>query len=256
MAPLPEAAQSAFDRWLRAAEARHLQDLTFQEVARALRALSSCYVERRARLACGDALEGRGKRAAFALFYAPLHLLTTAQIVQALDLRAPPGGTLVDLGCGSGAASAGWALVDSDVPLLGIDRSQWAVRETEWTWRTLGLHGRAVRGDVTRLRLPRDPFACVAAFTVNELPAATRDWLKMRLLDVARHGRPVLVIEPIAGSVAPWWEEWRTRFAEAGGEERMWRFQVEAPELVQRLDRAAGLNHRELTARSLHLAQG
>src|SRR4051794_34952504 len=59
--------------WLDALDQRHLADLTSSEVARALRALSSCYVERRARLATGGALDSAGKRAAFALFYAPLH---------------------------------------------------------------------------------------------------------------------------------------------------------------------------------------
>jgi hypothetical protein len=48
-------------------EARHLADLEFREVSKALRALSSTYVERRDRLAAGAALGTAGKRAAFAL---------------------------------------------------------------------------------------------------------------------------------------------------------------------------------------------
>src|SRR5438132_7372132 len=55
-----------FDRWMAALETRHLADLTVREVARALRALSSAYVERRHTLAAGAALGGAGKRAAFA----------------------------------------------------------------------------------------------------------------------------------------------------------------------------------------------
>jgi hypothetical protein len=55
--------------WLQGLEERHLATLTPSEVARALRALSSCYVERRAKLAAGGALESAGKRAAFAQFY-------------------------------------------------------------------------------------------------------------------------------------------------------------------------------------------
>ena len=49
-------------------EARHLSELTFAEVRRGLQALSSLYVERRERLADGAALDGAGKRAAFALY--------------------------------------------------------------------------------------------------------------------------------------------------------------------------------------------
>ena len=70
--------------WLEALERRHLADLTLSEVARALRALSSCYVERRDKLAEGGALSSKGKRAAFALFYGPQHLLITREILKAL----------------------------------------------------------------------------------------------------------------------------------------------------------------------------
>jgi hypothetical protein len=52
------------DRWLAAASERYLADLTMPELTRALRALSSCYVERRSQLASGQALASAGKRAA------------------------------------------------------------------------------------------------------------------------------------------------------------------------------------------------
>jgi hypothetical protein len=53
-----------FDRWMRGLEARHLADLAFPEVSRALRALSSAYVERRQRLAEGAARGRPRNRAA------------------------------------------------------------------------------------------------------------------------------------------------------------------------------------------------
>ena len=236
-----------------ALEARYLRDLTFQEVARALRALSSCYVERRGRLASGRALEGSGKRAAFAAFYAPLHFLITAHIASAVRAELSPGTTLVDLGCGTGAAGAAWALVaGAGVDILGVDRSAWAAHEAEWTWRTMGIRGRAVRTDAARLRWPRARHAALAAFAINELTPSARDGLRQRLVQAAAEGHDVLVIEPLAGAAAPWWEEWVQAFAAVGGEHRTWRAGARLPELVARLDRASGLNHRELTARSLH----
>src|SRR4051812_27790958 len=102
-------ATDRFAEWMRATEARHLAELTFPEVSRALRALSSAYVERRHRLDAGTALGGAGKRAAFALFYAPLHFLLVRHIVesgQAAERRPP---AIVDLGCGTGVAGAAWA---------------------------------------------------------------------------------------------------------------------------------------------------
>ena len=73
--PKAEEVRDRVEVWLEALERRHLAELTFSEAARALRALSSCYVERRPRLASGGALDTRGKRAAFALFYGPVHFV-------------------------------------------------------------------------------------------------------------------------------------------------------------------------------------
>jgi len=77
------------ERWLQAVEARHFSDLTFQEVSRSLRALSATYVERRDRIREGAALSGAGKRAAFALFYGPLHYLLVREIVNAIAAGDP-----------------------------------------------------------------------------------------------------------------------------------------------------------------------
>ena len=63
-------------------------EVTFAEISRSLRALSSTYVERRHKLREGAALAGAGKRAAFALFYGPLHFLLIREIVRALPAAA------------------------------------------------------------------------------------------------------------------------------------------------------------------------
>src|SRR4249920_2011054 len=108
-------------------EERHLANLTFSEVSRALRALSATYVERRRRLGEGAALSGAGKRAAFALFYGPLHFLLVRHIAASLPAAARRASPVVDLGCGTGAAGAGWASACETPPdLVGIDRHPWA----------------------------------------------------------------------------------------------------------------------------------
>jgi hypothetical protein len=242
--------------WLRAAEERYLYDLTFAEVTRALRALSSCYVERRARLAQGAALDGAGKRAAFALFYAPLHALVTLRIVEAIEARLLSRTTLVDLGCGTGAASGAWALTaGAPVSIEGVDRSAWAVREASWTWRTLGVRGRATRADVTRARAPRGPTAWLAAFTANELSCDAAQNLRATMLAAAGAGHAILIIEPVAGAVAPWWDDWTDAFCGVGGRRDEWRFPGHLPDIVDRFDRAAGLRHHELTARTIYVPQ-
>jgi hypothetical protein len=246
-----------FAAWMRRLEERHLADLTFSEASSALRALSATYVERRSKLEEGAALKGAGKRAAFALFYGPLHYLLVQRIVQALPGASAPLPTLVDLGCGTGAAGAAWATSFTRPPqVVAIDRHPWAVEGAARTYREFGLPCRTRRGDITSAALGRGPAAILAAFALNELPDASRDALMGRLLDRAARGDRLLVVEPIAGFVARWWDHWRQRVESAGGRGDEWRFHVELPPLLAKLDRAAGLDHRELTGRSLYVGPG
>jgi hypothetical protein len=60
-----------------------------------------------------------------------------------------------------------------------------------------------------------------------------------------------LIVEPIATRVSPWWPEWAHAFQSSGGRADEWKFRVELPDLLKRFDRAAGLRHDELKARSL-----
>ena len=261
---------NAFERWMAGLEARHLAELRFPEVARALRALSSAYVERRSKLAQGSALDGAGKRAAFALFYGPLHYLIVHHIAQSLPgLKTRPtseetrSGVIVDLGCGTGAAGAACAVACDPVDLIvGVDTHPWALTETTATYREFGLKGRIEKGDLSstrRLDAPRARSSSgrslfVAAFALNELPAASRDAAMQRLCVRADAGDAVLIVEPLAGFVAPWWPRWQREIERSGGRADEWRVRPDLPAIVAKLDHAAGLDHRELTARSLFIA--
>jgi len=240
-----------FVRWFESLEARHLASLTFAEVRKGVQALSSLYVERRGRLGSGSALDGAGKRAAFAMFFGPLHFLLVREIVRALGARIPRDTSVLDLGCGTGVAGAAWVLeMESRPRLTGVDRNAWAVLECKWTYRTLGIEGTVRSGDVGSTRLPAKT-AVVAAFTINELDANARERFRTEFLS---RGSPVLIVEPIARRLTSWWDEWASEWKKAGGREDEWRFRVDLPERLALMDRAAGLDHRELTGRSLWLA--
>jgi SAM-dependent methyltransferase len=249
---VPEHARAAddpFPAWVDALQRRHRQDLTFAEVRKGLQALSSLYVERRQKIAGGAALEGAGKRAAFALYYGPAHFLLVRAIVRALDATSGLR-TVVDLGCGTGAAGAAWAL-ETGAAVEGLDRSGWAVEETRWTLARLGLRGTAKKGDAAAATLPAPPAAIVSAFTANELD----DGARARLLAALRHaparGVRVLVVEPLARRALTWWDQWAAAFVTAGGRQDEWRFDAMLPESVADLGRAAGLDTRTLGGRSL-----
>jgi len=207
-------------------------------------------------VALGRALSGEGKRAAFALFYGPLHYLLTREIIHAVpprDLRA-----IVDLGCGTGAAGAAWASAfagganERATPsVVGIDRHPWALTEAASTYRAFQLDGRVRRADLVDAVRTEGPAGIVAAFSVNELAADERARLLARLLERVRRGDRILIVEPLARSIAPWWPEWSAAFAAVGGRADEWRFRADLPPPVAKLDRAAGLDHRELTGRSI-----
>jgi predicted RNA methylase len=240
-----------FATWFEALERRHLADLTFSEVRRSVQTLSSIYIERRDRLKTGAALSGAGKRAAFALFFTPLHFLLVREIVRALNASIPRRTPLLDLGCGTGPAGAAWALeMGRSTIVQGIDVNSWALEECRWNYKHLGIQGATRKVDLKRFRLPAGT-AVVAAFTINELEAEKRAQFLCEFLDIHRAGLPVLVVEPIARKLTGWWNDWTTKIVSAGGRADEWRFQVTLPEHLALMDRAAGLDHREITGRSL-----
>jgi SAM-dependent methyltransferase len=238
-----------FSQYLNALEERHLADLRFSEVTRALRALSSAYVERRETALAGHkALDGAGKRAAFALYYGPLHFLLIQHIVRELGLSFKPG-TVVDLGCGTGVAGA--AMATSTTPSLrvfGVDMHPWTLDEARFTYQAFGLHADVRRAHAARTRFPAGTSVVVAAFVVNELT----DHDRAALLDHITQARvPTLIVEPISQRISPWWDEWAGAFEKMGGRADTWKARVETPPMIKRLAKAAGLRPEMLTARSL-----
>lgn len=315
-----------FDAWHAGLRRRFERDLTFAEIRKGVQALSSLYVSRRGVLPGGGvAFDGEGKRAAFALYYAPLHFITTHHVVREIEFDALPVGRLWDLGCGTGAGGAAWgaALRSSlssnepgagrlpqagagprdpgpdpevregrraepaeDAPgrrtarsglrIVGVDRSGFALEEAEGTYRAFHLRAETRRIDIgdsgdespvvsirsrakaagDRMRAHggiRGDDAVLLAFTANELNEAARERLLHQLLGGEGTSRPLLVVEPITKRAAPWWSRWER----ALGEEALllhsieWRRRLELPEWIAGMDRAAGLDHSELTARVL-----
>ena len=245
----------SLESWLAALDERHFANLTQSEVTRALRALSSVYVERRDKLATGAALDGAGKRAAFALFYGPQHYLIAREIVEALaeSTGVFAAQRIVDLGCGTGSAGAAVA-VACQAAIDGFDLNRWAVAEADWTYRHFGLVSRALVMNVRAVRLEGKPGDLIlAAYTVNELPEEVRDDLLARVMAAHTRGSAVLIIEPIGRRANRWWPAWKREVLDRGGREDDWRFRTPLPPRQRALAKAAGLDVQELTARSLSL---
>ena len=252
-------------------EKRHFANLKFSEVTRALRALSSAYVERReSALADHRALDGAGKRAAFALYYGPIHFELIRAIMERLTgnpkglpppVHTPEGlppqytlkpGLVVDLGCGTGVAGAAIATMTTPHSrVIGIDTHPWTLEEARFTYKALGLNAEVRRGAAGRTRIPENATFVVAAFVVNELKPAEREDLLRELKAAVARGTAVLIVEPISLRISPWWEEWRAAFLPLGGRADEWKIRIDLPPIVKRLAKSSSLRPDALTARSL-----
>jgi hypothetical protein len=151
--------------------------------------------------------------------------------------------------------------------VTGVDRNPWVVDEARRTLAELGVRGGARIDDLTRVPIagaqPSDRAAdsgetvqrrpgVLLAYAVNEIEdAQRRDALRDRLVAHASAGGHFIVVEPLAGFVAPWWTAWQRTFDACSGRAEQWRFDVPLPPIVDKLARASGLNPHELKARTL-----
>lgn len=263
MVPASRRKDFSVDAWLAALLERHMRDMRRPEFLKAVRALSARYVERRAELPDRSPLDSAGKRAAFAAFYAPLHFLTVRAIARELQSGHDSPELIIDLGCGTGVAGAAWAFECAQPPAIqGTDLHAWAVDEARWNYRAMGLDGRAGRGDLLKqmdaLLAPSsrpapsiDRAGVMLGWSLNELHSSAREHAQTALIELARRGARVLVVEPIARRVVPWWERWAERAVAAGGRADEWRFDAPLPASLAELDEAAGFDREALTARSV-----
>jgi SAM-dependent methyltransferase len=251
-AALPPELGARFAAWIAAAAAR--EGLTLREVRGGVRALSARYVEGRDGAGVASpALASAGLRAAFASYYAPLHFLAAFAAAAALPETWRAGvGRVVDLGAGSGAVGAALALACGAGRVLALDRSGWALGEARHCFAALGVAGRTRRcllpAGVPRLG-PRDLVA--AGFVLNECAPALRERLLGLLARALAGGSRVLVLEPLARGAAPWWNDAAARLAPAGARSALFKWRIERPDWIARLDDASGLDHREVGARVL-----
>jgi SAM-dependent methyltransferase len=237
------------DAWLAAAVQR-AAPLTFREIRRGVQALSQRYVERRDP---GEALGSPAKRAAFATYFAALHLATAHGVVRALPAAARARVTrVVDLGAGSGAAGAGVALaLAPEAPaVLGLDRSGLALAEARRTYAAFGMRWETRRAllPAGMPRLARGDLAVLGWF-LNECDEGARERVLAGLERGAAAGARALVLEPLAGRAVPWWDEVAARLGARGFATGAVRWRMERPGWIAAMDKAARLDHRELGAR-------
>ena len=262
MSPSPSSSPSPrFDSWLDSLLARHQRTFAPAEFLKAVRALSARYVERRAQLAQHTPTDSAGKRAAFAAFFAPLHFLTARAIIDASGLGNAAVDRIVDLGCGTAAVGAAWASALATPPqITGVDKQGWCLDEARLTWRAFGLDGRTVRGDllVSAERLARDAsvrdrarVGIALGWSVNELDNPTRARLLPAITALARAGHPLLIIEPLARGMSPWWDDWAAALAPSGARAQDWKFDVDLPPALAAIDEAAGFRREGLGARAI-----
>ena len=248
--------ETNFEQWFEALVERHQQNLTFQEIRKALQALSSVYVQKRDKLKKGAALDSAGKRAAFAVFYGPLHYLFMQAVLEELDPNPSNLNHILDLGCGTGVGAAAWSVMGGGKATVeGIDLNKWAISEARLTFKAFGLRGQTRSGNLTGAKLPAAGGGIIAAYAINELSDGARDQMLKKLLQAGQAGAKILIIEPIATTPVPWWQSWSDAFEAQGGVSNTWKIPVDLPDHLRLLDKATRMNHQVLKGRTLWLAK-
>ena len=244
--------RARFDAWLDDTLKRHSRALEFREIRQGVRALSSLWLERRAggELA-RRAIEGQGKRAALASYFAALHFLTLHHTLEHLGDTTLSGiRRIFDLGCGTGACGAALgAAVPTRTTVFGVDRSAWVLGEARRTWSHFGLRQHTRRAELPE-GMPEGSRGdlLMLGWVVNEIDAGPREELRKALRAVLGRGARVLIAEPLARSVSPWWESW-CEALDARSE--IVKLRIERPAWIEEMDRASGLDHSTLGARVL-----
>lgn len=245
-----------FDHWIEGTLARFLPPLTFTELRKGVQALSMLYVERRdAGKLAERAVEGTGKRAALATYYAALHFLTTHHALEMVGDTVVAGTRkVVDLGCGTGAAGAALGVrLAPGAEVIGIDRMGWPLEEAERTYLAFGLRGKTRRSALPA-GIPRtgSGSALVLGWMIGELDEESRVGLLRAVSAAAKRGTKILVLEPLAKAINPWWEEWVAALAPLGIGNDLIRVSIDRPPFIRDMDKAARLDHQVIGARVLH----
>ena len=79
----------------------------------------------------------------------------------------------------------------------------------------------------------------------------SREGTTQKVSDAVGRGARLVVVEPIAKRDRPWWPDWAERLTGLGAREDECRFPASLPTTTRQIAKSAGLNPRELTARTL-----
>ncbi|HCH61689.1 MAG TPA: hypothetical protein DFR83_02715 [Deltaproteobacteria bacterium] len=244
-------------QWVDAAHARWARGLEFRELRRGAQAVSDVYVHKRKAGGLAErAVDGRGKRAAFVVYFGGLHLLLVQDWMSG---QAPPTvDRILDVGCGPGVVGAAAARWCGGVRLHASDRVGRHLEVAAWTARQLGVKARTSKATLpTVLESARPSSLVTLGWVLNELPSADRDATFSMLVRVVRKGAGALIFAPLSLRASPWWPELARTLRRATTEplhETEHRFQPERPSLIADLDRATRLNHATMGARVMYVA--
>ena len=238
--------------WVEAAHARWAQGLQFRELRKGAQAVSNVYVHKRAAGGLAErAVDGRGKRAAFVVYYGGLHLMLVQDWMD--QHPAPMVDRVFDFGCGPGVVGAAAARWCGGVRLVSSDRVGRHLEVAAWTARHFGLSARTSKASLpSALERVSGAALVTLGWVLNELSPQDRKATFDALVRLVRKGAGVLVFAPLSLRASPWWPSLTQSLQQARGVailEGEHRFAPQRPQLIADLDRATRLNHATMGAR-------
>lgn len=241
--------------WVTAAHERWAGSLTFRELRRGASAVSDLYVHKRQSSVTAKVADGRGKHAAFIVYYGGLHLLLVADW---LRRTSPPAALpVVDVGCGPGVVGAAVARWCGAPSLLAGDVVGRHLQAAAWTAKHFGVPVKTRRGalpGVLRGKGPQQPTLYTLGWVLNELDEDAVQECIQALAHRVEQGHGVMVWAPLSTRVTGWWSGLESAIRRTGVpmSAGIHRCRPERPPLIADLDRATRLKHDELGGRVLY----
>lgn len=240
--------------WVDAAHTRWAADLQFRELRRGVQAVSNLYVHKRNTRALSDkAADGRGKRAAFVVYYGGLHLVLTQEWMR--EHPAERVDTVFDFGCGPGVVGAAAGRWTGCGRVEASDRLGRHLEVAAWTGRQLGVRTKTRKASLPQaVERTRGPGLLTFGWVLNELSDDDRRDTLTAVVRRLQAGAGALIFAPLSLRASPWWPEAVRTIRQVRPDclDQEYRCQPDLPQLLSDLDRAARLDHRTLGARVLY----
>lgn len=186
-------------------------------------------------------------------YYGVMHALIVQAIAAYFHIQQWPFQRLIDIGCNTGVAGLTLcAQLPTITSYIGLEPQRWAAKKAKQFQLACAIPGKIFSGTGLTWQ-PQKGDLILLSFVLNEMTESQRKVLHSKLLHHLEKGAGILIIEPIARHITPWWDSWLQSFLpwsySQANLQKAW--PVQTPQMWFESHHGAGFHHQRWKARSL-----